>query len=107
MNFLSILVLVLIPSIVFCNNISLHQQAALPPVNFGLRSDFSQSGSHHLNVCQNPSKYGFTQRFGTNKYYAIADLMMRWIEGENYCQSFGAHLPVSKNMDDVNFFRCN
>ena len=31
---------------------------------------------------------------------------MNWIEAENYCQSFGAHLPIPKNMDDINFFRC-
>ena len=69
------------------------------------KADFSLSGLININVCQNPSKYGFIHRNGTNKYYAIADLMMRWVEGENYCKSFGAHLPIPKNIDDVYFLR--
>ena len=96
-------ILFLLP-IIYC--IENQQHKPLAPVNFGFKSRFGQSLNTNEIVCQNASKYGFTPRSGTNKYYAIADIFMNWIEAENYCQSFGAHLPIPKNMDDVNFFRC-
>jgi len=67
---------------------------------------FSLNGNTKETVCSNTKKFGFVQRVGTNKYYSVADLMMRWIDAENYCQSFGAHLPVVKSNADNDFLRC-
>ena len=95
------------------NSKSLQQQDPLPAPNFGREFPQSRflptlSGSNSIksNVCLNPASYGFVRRFGTNKYYAFADLQMMWIDAETYCQSFGAHLPVVNNLDDNNFLRC-
>lgn len=68
-----------------------------------IKTDFSLKLKE--SVCENPRRYGFKQRNHTSKYYLIADLMMRWVEGEFYCQSLGSHLPVAKNPDDLSFLR--
>jgi hypothetical protein len=90
------------------------QQNPLPAQSFGREFPDSRflptlSGSNSIktSVCLNPNNYGFVQRYGTNMYYALADLQMTWIDAETYCQSFGAHLPIIKSLDDNNFLRCN
>jgi hypothetical protein len=82
------------------------QQNPLPASNVGRRSSrfFGEITSN--SVCSNPSYHGFVKRSGTNQYYSSADLQMTWIDGETYCQSFGAHLPVVLNDNDENFLRC-
>ncbi|RNA41475.1 C-type lectin domain family 4 member M-like isoform X1 [Brachionus plicatilis] len=77
-----------------------HQQKPLPSPSFGRifnNTIKTRNFDNSLSACTNPSSYGFIQRAGTTKYYAIADLQMNWIDGENYCQSFGAHLPVASS----------
>ncbi len=95
---------------IFMSQVPYDQKDPLPAPNFGRvfgeRSDFSLNGNSKLTVCSNTSKFGFIQRSGTNRYYAVADLMMKWIDAENYCQSFGAHLPVVKSQADTDFLRC-
>ncbi len=93
------------------------QAPALPAPNFGrdysitqsgtnARGDFSSNSFTRNAVCSNPNNYGFVQRSGTTKFYSIADLMMMWLDGENYCQSFGGHLPVIRSQADQDFLRC-
>ncbi|RMZ98887.1 macrophage mannose receptor 1-like [Brachionus plicatilis] len=85
-----------------------HQQKPLPSPSFGRifnKSMKTRSFDNNLSACSDPASYGFIQRAGTNKYYAIADIQMNWIDAENYCQSFGAHLPVAASASDTNFFR--
>ncbi|RNA15691.1 macrophage mannose receptor 1 [Brachionus plicatilis] len=85
-----------------------HQQKPLPSPSFGRvfnKSMKTRSFDNNLSACSDLASYGFIQRAGTNKYYAIADIQMNWIDAENYCQSFGAHLPVAASASDTNFFR--
>ena len=87
------------------DSVEQEQQDPLPAQNFGREFPEARylptlSGSTSIKkiVCLNPTSYGFVQRFGTNNYYAFADLQMTWIDAETYCQSFGAHLPVVQNV---------
>lgn len=57
-------------------------------------------------VCSQPNNFGFKKRGETNKYYAIGDFPMSWFEAENFCQSFGAHLPIVNSSEDTTFLRC-
>ncbi|RNA05844.1 hypothetical protein BpHYR1_011337 [Brachionus plicatilis] len=85
-----------------------HQQKPLPSPSFGRIFNNSIKTRHFgngLSACTNPASFGFIKRAGTTKYYSIADIQMNWIDGENYCQSFGAHLPVAVSASDTNFFR--
>ncbi|RNA26341.1 hypothetical protein BpHYR1_004038 [Brachionus plicatilis] len=80
--------------VILCQN----QQKPLPSPSFGRifnNTIKTRNFGNGLSACTNPGSYGFIQRAGTTKYYLIADIQMNWIDGENYCQSFGAHLPVA------------
>lgn len=91
---------------ILCQN---QQQKPLPSPSFGRifnNSIKTKSFANNLSACTNPASYDFIQRAGTSKYYAIGDIQMSWIDAENYCQSFGAHLPVTVSASDTNFFRC-
>lgn len=57
-------------------------------------------------VCQNPLNYGFILRPGTSNYYAISDLGMDWLSAENFCQRYGAHLPIVRKAEDTIYLRC-
>ncbi|RNA28450.1 serine threonine kinase [Brachionus plicatilis] len=86
------------------------QQPPLPSPSFGrVFRNLIKTRNFYFNdnnsICTNPAAYGFVQRAGTAKYYATADLQMNWIDAENYCQFFGAHLPVAADASDNNFFR--
>lgn len=88
------------------------QQSPLPSPSFGRIFKNSNNTrnfffpNNNILVCTNPAAYGFVQRAGTTKYYATADIQLTWIDAENYCQYFDAHLPVAVDASDMNFFRC-
>lgn len=88
-----------------CLIVCQEQQKPLPSPSFG-RVFKAKNFDNSFSACTNPASYGFVQRAGTTKYYSIADIQMNWIDAENYCQSFGAHLPVATSASDINFFRC-
>ena len=93
--------------LILCQN----QQKPLPSPSFGRvfnnnNSNKTRNFDNIFSTCINPASNGFIQRVGTTKYYLIADIQMNWIDAENYCQSFGAHLPVATSASDTNFFRC-
>ena len=64
------------------------------------------SKSNYVNVCLNPVAYGFVNRAGTYEYYMISDILMNWIDGENYCQKYEAHLPSISAQSDLDYLRC-
>ena len=70
--------------------------------NFG--RIFSKSSSNK--VCSNPVPYGFVNRVGTYEYYMISDILMNWIDGENFCQKYEAHLPSIASQSDLDYLRC-
>jgi hypothetical protein len=57
-------------------------------------------------VCNNPKYFGFVNRAGTNEYYMISDILMSWLNGENYCQKYGTHLPSITKQSDLDYLRC-
>ncbi len=65
------------------------------------------SKSNYVNVCFNPFNYGFVNRADTNQYYMISDILMNWIDGENFCQKYEAHLPSISSQSDLDYLRCN
>ncbi|RNA05364.1 hypothetical protein BpHYR1_026669 [Brachionus plicatilis] len=83
-------------------NLILCQQQQKPLSSRSFGRDFNNSirtrnFDNRISACTNPASYDFIQRAGTSKYYAIADIQMNWIDAENYCQKFGAHLPVASS----------
>lgn len=56
-------------------------------------------------ACQNPSKYGFMQRVDGRNAYALTDLTLNWNEAMNFCQTYGARLPVVRNSTDLNILK--
>lgn len=48
---------------------------------------------------------GFIKRSETNKSYLVVDQMMKWSDGEIFCNSFSAHLPIVRNHLDKYFLR--
>jgi len=64
------------------------------------------SKSNYVNVCFNPVAYGFVNRAGTFEYYMISDILMNWIDGENFCQKYEAHLPSIASQSDLDYLRC-
>lgn len=84
---------------------SVWAQFGIPPV---FNEPYGREvGSVKAITCQNPNKYGFVGRYGTDEYYLISDVLLTWTDGENYCQKYGAHLPSVSNINDVNYLRCN
>jgi hypothetical protein len=83
-----------------------NQQNPLPSPCFGRRPARFLDEITTKSICSDAANHGFVHRFGTNQYYSSGDLQMTWIDGETYCQSFGAHLPVVLNDNDQNFLRC-
>jgi hypothetical protein len=35
----------------------------------------------------------------------VGDILMNWIDSENYCQTFGGHLPSISNQSDLDYLR--
>jgi hypothetical protein len=64
------------------------------------------SKSNYGNSCFNPFNYGFVNRAGTNQYYMISDILMNWIDGENFCRKYEAHLPSISSQSDLDYLRC-
>ena len=36
----------------------------------------------------------------------ISDILMNWMDGENYCQKYEAHLPSISTQSDLDYLRC-
>ena len=56
-------------------------------------------------VCNKPLAFGFVKRNGTAEYYMISDILMNWIDAENFCQKSGANLPSISNQSDQDYLR--
>ncbi|CAF0711080.1 unnamed protein product [Brachionus calyciflorus] len=98
------LILLCIIKLILCEE----QQQPLPSPNYGrvfINTTSNFQSDKRVLTCSGPASYGFVQRAGTNKYYATADLQMNWVDAQNYCQSFGANLPVASRASDTDFFR--
>ncbi|CAF0733941.1 unnamed protein product [Brachionus calyciflorus] len=73
--------------------------------NNGFKTLFSKAVLNKYEVCLYPQNFGFIQRPSTNYLYSIADLQMPWLFAEDYCLSFGGHLPVIHISEDLDFLR--